>query len=116
MASNTDELAELNRQLQAAETVDRPAVEEQIREVERNKQSFESGWAWIVSPDALSNWKNYCADLQIVGYNGIFNNPDSIAPIRNLILQFNANTITAEEFAKKLDNMFYLQQKEGTWE
>lgn len=108
-----NEHSKLSEQLQTAGPIDRPELEEQIQEIERSTQKFESGWAWIVGPDALNNWKSYCARLQIVGYNGIFDNPDAVSSVRTLILQLNGNSISPKDFAGKLDKMFYLQQREG---
>ena len=108
-----NEHSKLSEQLQTADPIDRPELEEQIQEIERSLQKFESGWAWVVGPDALENWKSYCARLQIVGYNGIFDNPDAVSSVRTLILQLNDNSILPKEFAGRLDKMFYLQQREG---
>lgn len=107
------EQAELLERLSIVDPIERPEIENQLEEIERSMQAFEEGWAWIVSPDMLNSWRAYCEDLQIVSYNGIFDNPDAISSVRNLALQLIDNHITAAQFAQKLDAMFYLQQKEG---
>ncbi|MBQ9039737.1 MAG: hypothetical protein IJ119_09695 [Clostridia bacterium] len=98
-------------QLDAAEPVDRPLLEEALENQKQNKASYEAEGAWLISADALTKYRAN-ADRMYVERPTWFDK-DGTGEAYDLLSQYEAGAITLEKFLTEVDRKARMQALEG---
>jgi hypothetical protein len=98
-------------QLDAAEPVDRPLLEEALENQKQNKASYEAEGAWLISADALSKYRANAGRMYVV--RPTWFDSDGTGEAYDLLNQYEAGAITLEKFLTEVHRKARMQALEG---
>ena len=91
--------------------MDRPLLEEALENQKQNKASYEAEGAWLVSADALTQYRANADRLYVV--RPTWFDSDGTGEAYDLLSQYEAGTITLEKFLTEVDRKARMQAMEG---
>ena len=104
------ELANLQAELERAEEVDRPVIEQSLREMEEARESMEK-YSWDVSQESIDWYRAHAQDLAVHRYSPMYS--DAGGELQDLVMQFIQGRIDAAAFLRGVDQKVRMMTLEG---
>ena len=105
------ELEEQREKLEAAEPVDKPAIEQYIASIERNIEEVDR-YSWDI-PEKDITWYRERADRLVVDRFDFLDAADDDGELSDLSQQFLAGKVSPADFLKEVDRKVRMRAKEG---
>ena len=104
-------LAELQNQLETADPVDKPAIEESIKDVEQQLEELDR-YGWDVSAKEIEWYRAHEDAITVERFNFLYAS-DSDGELFDLLEQFMAGKVSPAEALKEVDRKVRMRAQEG---
>lgn len=104
------QLASLQTELESAEAVDKPVIEQSLRDMEEARESMEK-YSWDISRESIDWYRAHAQNLAVYRYSPMYS--DAGGEIQDLVTQYLEGRIDTAAFLKGVDQKVRMMMMEG---
>lgn len=105
-----EELANLKAELESAEAVDKPVIEQNLRDLEESREGMEK-YSWDISRESIDWYRAHAQNLAVYRYSPMYS--DAGGEIQELVTQYLEGRIDTAAFLKGVDQKVRMMMMEG---
>ena len=104
------ELAGLQAELESADAVDKPVIEQNLKDMEAARENMEK-YSWDISRESIDWYRAHAQNLAVQRYSPMYS--DEGGELQDLVMQFIEGRIDASAFLRSVDQKVRMMMLEG---